>query len=306
MATSQPPQASLIGIPPELKNMIYHFVADDIEEASIIGRKLESKNATRNAETRVWDAIARHPLSQTCQQLRLEFDPIHQCRVLSTGVEAYWLDIENFDMDQMTALAKLLPHVPQLFAHLRTNQRFTARLNIGKSALKSAEALEQRGNSSASTMKGDYERLMDVIGMHGWYNPLTVQIHFRTRTMSRAEKEAGVTGQTLNAVISRLKSMLEAPERMYGQDWGRLDKAVYKDQVFIRGILRKLQHEKCIHYREQRWEREEKINSMREETVKAKTRVESRSELKIELREALAAQPESAKWDVISKFLEEA
>jgi hypothetical protein len=105
-----PPGASLLEIAPELRNTIYHRVAQDIDEASIIGRKIGFASA--GAQDRFWDTIAKHPLSQTCRQLRQEFDPIHRHRTMTTGVSRYYLDLENFDLDRLGDFARLPKQVP--------------------------------------------------------------------------------------------------------------------------------------------------------------------------------------------------
>lgn len=88
-----PPDASLLGIPPELRNAIYHLVADDIDEASIIGRKLKSNVAW-------WDAMAKHPLSQTCRQLRQEFDSIHRRRAMRVEIIDELIDDAKVELDR--------------------------------------------------------------------------------------------------------------------------------------------------------------------------------------------------------------
>lgn len=96
-ATQQPvaphPDASLLGLPAELRNNIYQMVADDVDEVSIIGRKIIF--GPTDAQDRFWGAIAKHPLSQTCRQLRQEFDSIHRHKVMTSGVLHYCLEVEN-------------------------------------------------------------------------------------------------------------------------------------------------------------------------------------------------------------------
>lgn len=103
-ALGSPPRASLECIPPELRNNIYHKVAEDIDEASIVGRKIDGLDPNwtdAEAEDRMWHAIAKHPLSQTCRKLRKEFSPIHRHYAITKGVPKYYLELENYDMDRM-------------------------------------------------------------------------------------------------------------------------------------------------------------------------------------------------------------
>lgn len=150
MATNQPPQASLTGLPPELRNIIYNLVADDIKEANIIGRKLENSSrpiAAGNAQTHLWNAVAKHPLSQTCKLLRLEFDSIHQHQIISKGVDRCWLDLENFDLDRMGDLANLVRHMPTFLAHLRNGCTLRVRLYTGKGAVQSVQTFREQSNT---------------------------------------------------------------------------------------------------------------------------------------------------------------
>lgn len=130
MAPSNGPQsqASLTGTPPELRNEIYHLVAEEIGQATIIGRKIHDPINYTNAtifydeiETgeRLWSTIAKHPLSQTCRQLRQDFDPIHRHRALVTKVSEYCLELENYDDDTMDECASLISQIPPLEQHLR-------------------------------------------------------------------------------------------------------------------------------------------------------------------------------------------
>lgn len=76
-----PPKASLESIPAELKNIIYEKVAEDIDEASIIGRQIDMRNdncTDPEAADRMWHALAKHLLAQTSRKLRKEFSPIHR------------------------------------------------------------------------------------------------------------------------------------------------------------------------------------------------------------------------------------
>ena len=109
-----PLDASLLGIPPELRNAIYHAVADDIDKVSIIGRRLDQSKATSRDDSWLWNAMAKHPLSQTCGQLRREFDPIHQHRAITTGVTRYRLELENFDVERISDFAGVIRFMPKV------------------------------------------------------------------------------------------------------------------------------------------------------------------------------------------------
>jgi hypothetical protein len=56
-AIEPPRDASLPGLPAELRNNIYHMVAEDIDEVSFIARKIRFGPA--DAEDRLWDTVAK-------------------------------------------------------------------------------------------------------------------------------------------------------------------------------------------------------------------------------------------------------
>ena len=72
-AIEPPQEASLLRLPAELRNNIYHMVALGIDEVKLIGRKIGFGRA--DADDRLWDTVAKHQLSQICRQLRQELDP---------------------------------------------------------------------------------------------------------------------------------------------------------------------------------------------------------------------------------------
>jgi hypothetical protein len=117
--SAPPSEVSLLSLPPELRNTIYHLMADNIDEANIIGRKIGFGAAS--AEDRFWNTITKHPLSQTCRQLHLEFGTIHRHLVMTTGVPQYYLLVENYDLDRLGSFARLLEQVPSMLAHLKSS-----------------------------------------------------------------------------------------------------------------------------------------------------------------------------------------
>lgn len=118
----EPPQeASFLGLPAELRNTIYHMVAENIDEVKIIGRKIGFGRA--DAEDRFWDTVAKHQLSQTCRQLRQEFDPVHRRTVMTTGVPHYCLEVENYDIGRLDSFARLLEQVPSVLPHIQASAR---------------------------------------------------------------------------------------------------------------------------------------------------------------------------------------
>lgn len=264
MATNQPPQASLTGIPPELRNIIYNLVADDIKEAIIIGRKLKnhsSSSTAGNAQTHFWNAVAKHPLGQTCKVLRQEFGSIHQHRVISTGVDRYWLDLKNFDLDPMGNLANVIRHMPTLLALLRDARILRVRLCIGKGAVQSVETFQQQSITPNRLSKG-HQELQSVLNHPN--PPLEeLKIMFRTMAMSRAERRSGITHADYEKVLStatmailRLGMIYTHRDGSYGQDHNMLFRLPWQ--------LRERHRE---FYREQRRARERKASGEHQRTL---------------------------------------
>lgn len=153
---TSPSQASLTGLLPELRNNrnnIYHLVAEEIDEISIIGRRVNKSLLSRLYNESItglalWKAVSKHSLSQTCKQLRLEFDPIHQHRAFTTR---YLVTTSNW----RTSTSLLMPRfsaavssIPSLLAHLRNENGLrptrTIRFQLNKYAWDSVEALQER------------------------------------------------------------------------------------------------------------------------------------------------------------------
>lgn len=146
-STDPPPQAPLLGLPPELRNTIYHLVAEEVDEVGIIARRIDSSLAARNhseslTETNLWKAVAKHPLSQTCRHLRQEFDPTHRHRAFTTKVRRYYLDLDNYDLKRISPFSRALSRMPALLSHLSPRD-VTIRYQINKYAPESIDALKE-------------------------------------------------------------------------------------------------------------------------------------------------------------------
>lgn len=94
-----PPQASLLGLPQELRDQIYGYLAES-EERIILGWRLVEVYKRHYPALSYDDcftaAIALHPLSMTCKQMLMEFQP-----VLFGATKTRWtFSINNFDLEQ--------------------------------------------------------------------------------------------------------------------------------------------------------------------------------------------------------------
>jgi hypothetical protein len=103
--TSLPPQASLLGLPQELKDQIYEYLTED-EDRIILGWRFVEAYKRRyypalSHEECFTSAIALHPLSMTCKQMLHEFQPVH---LRATKLRWTFL-VNNFDLEQLMLLS---------------------------------------------------------------------------------------------------------------------------------------------------------------------------------------------------------
>lgn len=205
---SPPLRASLEGIPPELRNKIYNKVAADLDEVSIIGRKLRPLRANcpeKEAEGRMWHAIAKHPLAQTSRTLRKEFNPIHRYHVMVKGVPKYILELENYDLDRMERLADLVVLTGPLLEHLRTRltaEKFVIRFLLNGHVEKSVKVLERYARTPERLGRG-YQKLKNVFPPGCDYWSWEVVLDLYNKTMS-AVKRATATSHRQEAHVRRL------------------------------------------------------------------------------------------------------
>ena len=103
------PQPTLLGLPAELRNEIYLLVAVESTRPLLVSRlmQLEAQRALLPPDNRdnvtlvnrLNNAVGLHPLSQTCRQLRDEFQPVF----LHNSAPCHRLIINNFDVAQTEA-----------------------------------------------------------------------------------------------------------------------------------------------------------------------------------------------------------
>jgi hypothetical protein len=108
VSTSTPSRTSLQGLPPELRNNIYKYVAAS-EDRFVLGKKIVCpRKATESLITHFHSAVALHPLAMTCRQMRDEFTGIHLA-----ATEPRWvMVVNNFDLEQIEKFAEVLDRGP--------------------------------------------------------------------------------------------------------------------------------------------------------------------------------------------------
>lgn len=98
--TSLPPQASLLGLPQELRDQIYGYLTED-ESRIILGWRFvqvyKRHYPALSHEGYFTSAIALHPLSMTCKQMLTEFQP----ELLRATKTRWTFSVNNFDLEQL-------------------------------------------------------------------------------------------------------------------------------------------------------------------------------------------------------------
>jgi hypothetical protein len=204
-----------------MRNAIYRMVADDIEEVSIIGRKLDSRKATSKDHAWLWDTMAKHPLGQTCRQLRQEFDPIHQRRALTAGVTQYRLELENFDVDRIKAFAKVIRHMPKVVqAQVKENIDgfgLIIRSNLTDNIFRSLRELR----NSWRDLDVIFPKLRRALGIDSNCRTIAfheVNLNFKNQTMSSAQKKKALTQREVAWAKKKFKGITEDASQNFWRD----------------------------------------------------------------------------------------
>ncbi|GAB7335573.1 hypothetical protein MBLNU13_g07907t1 [Cladosporium sp. NU13] len=184
-----PPDASLLGIPPELRNAIYRLVANGIDEVNIIGCRLPTSKAGSSNYDSLWNAVAKHPLSQTCRQLRQEFDPLHRRRAMTTGIRHKHASAFRGRLKQ--GFARDYPII---------------RFNLTNNIFFSVRKLEKRWHDQNDTFtKVQYG--IDVDKKYIMFDSYELNLNFKTRTMTSAQKRITPTQELLTSAMKELKKI---------------------------------------------------------------------------------------------------
>jgi hypothetical protein len=223
-----PPRASLNGIPPELRNNIYNRIAVDIDEVSVIGRKLTRFRPSctpTEAANRMWNAIAKHPLSQTCRVLRKEFNPIHRYHVMRKGVPRYILELKNYDVDRMARLGDLITLAGPLLEQLRTQltaEKFVIRFLLNGHVVKSVRVLNKYAQTPGR-LGSSYANLKGVLPHGSDYWSWEVTLNLYNKSLSTAER-ATATSHEQEAYVRQVLGHMNGV-RVYGDNRVRFENA---------------------------------------------------------------------------------
>lgn len=281
------PDASLLGIPPEMRNAIYRLVADDIDEVSIIGRKLNSSKASSSDHTWLWNTIAKHPLSQTCRQLRQEFDPVHRRRALTTGVTKYRLELADFDVDRIKTFAEVIPSMPnaiqgRLMQDVRDSGSII-RFNLTYEIFDSIRKLEKNWRALGSIFSG-LRRALNLLG-YGLRYSCSLNLNLNHRTMSSAQKKTKPTRFQVREAKKDLKNISDTV--WTGFQISRESEEGKESVRMLDRFSSELEYTHDNYFRHMRRARKEKANKALEDRLEAKLRLKLRDELKAELKAEL-------------------
>lgn len=123
-----PARASLLGIPPELRNNIYKQVAA-IEGRLVVGKRIAQPRGTRSYSEHLRSAVVPHPLSMTCHQIQDEFSGL---RVAATDLR-WVLLVNNFDLLQVNWFSEAFDETED-----GVDRSVVLRLHMDNNAVKSA------------------------------------------------------------------------------------------------------------------------------------------------------------------------
>lgn len=304
-----PPEASLLGIPPELRNEIYRLVVDDIDEVDIIGRKLKWKEATPGDHAWLWDAMAKHPLNQACRQTRQEFDPIHQRRALVTGVARYRLELENFDLDRIKDFNKLSRDMPRVI-HDRMREAVCSdhaviRFNLSKFVLFSVNQL----NEEWATLDRTFSSLRHFLNISDEYldRCIEVNLNLQTPAMTPAQRNMAPTDDLATKAKRKLRSIYKYLDDDLGVRGHLRDTWTEDGQCMchFRLLSRELDYKHSRHFKPLKEAREKGARKALKERLRKKLKVRLREELKAELRaEIMNEQKEEAAIELERQILE--
>jgi ribosome-binding protein aMBF1 (putative translation factor) len=283
-----------------MRNAIYRLVADDINEASIIGRKLARSSATSSTHVWLWNAMAKHPLSQTCRQIRQEFDPIHRHRAIVTGVTRYRLELENFNVARINDFADLIESMPKVVQDkLREavgRLEPIIRYNLTDQILPSICELGVKWRDLYPTFS-KLRRALDATNPYSLFDRQEVNPNFKAQAMSITQKKVAPTHDLARRAKAELKKL--------NQDVHKKLRSYAKDQqsVWLLSYLsEKLEVTLVDYFKSQRCAREERASKALEQRLEIRLKAKLREELKAELREEIINELKGEAWQIQAGF----
>ena len=184
------------------------MVAKGIDEVVFIARKIRSESGSADAKDRLWDTVAKHPLTHTCRQLREDFDAIHRHKAMVTGVAHYCLEVGNYDYDRLGDYAELLEQVPSVLSYVRscvTTGKPLVRFHLNDSVMTSIDKARQDLDARdwlrtpfmqlrALLREGSISHMrLDTAQFTWWTARAAVSTHMVKQNMSAIERKAAIS-----------------------------------------------------------------------------------------------------------------
>lgn len=189
MAAQQ--ESHLLGIAPELRNIIYYEVARD-ETSAII-------KADESTESFV-DAVKAHsPLARVCRQLRDEFGPVFKATTLLTATE-YNISMVGFDFER---LSQLSDHISKHRDDTDT-QRKRLHLHITLDNMTAALLMPFRSQLEDSLSLNSLTPSPLRFAECFYGEKVTFDFRFRAKGMTAEQRSRTITHQQVKVTIERL------------------------------------------------------------------------------------------------------
>lgn len=310
------------------------MVAEDIDEVSFFACKIRSASGSADAKDKLWNTVAKHPLTHTCRQLREDFDAIHRHKAMVTGVAHYCLEVENYDIDQLGDYAELLEQVPPVLSYVRscvTTGKPLVRFHLNNHVMTSVDKVGQDIDSPdrlrtpfmkirALLRQGSISHMcFDTAQFTWWIARAAVSTHMVKQNMSAIEKKAAISHprekearDALNTICNDLPPYSDegnsdaqyaiALFRLHTREHDNLVGKAKKDKLRPKlraELTEEISDEVEFMLRRQLKMAAKKTEVARRKTVKYDLREELRQELKKELRKEIRADVEAqikARW----------
>lgn len=302
------------------------MVAENIDEVTFIGRKIGFGPA--DAKDRLWETVAKHPLTHTCRQLRQDFDAIHRHKTMITGVAHYCLEVENYDVDRLGDFARLLEQVPSVLAFVRScvvTGEPLVRFRLNNNVMTFIEKVRRDLNTPdrlrtpfmqlrALLLEGSISRMPHDTARFWWWTARgAVSTHMVKQNMTAIEKKAAISQprekearDALNAIFTGLSTDWDDGNsddkyalvlfRLHTSEHERLIRNAKKEKLrpkFRAELTEEIRDEVEIKVRKQLKLPAKEKEVIRVPTSKSNLREELKQELKKELTKEISSDVEA-------------
>jgi len=200
MADTKPASPTLQGIPHELRNEIYSYLAIT-EPRTISGGQFTKISQDPRSSSDLWkqfqSAIAPHPLSLTCRQMHAEVNHI----LATTAGQTYDLIVENLDWEQLSLFHRFV--AAYCSSHRASNtdvqpllfEEVTLSLKLDGNILQSIQAFDEGCKTAAHPLPYRHGNVFDNLSV--------------IRILPEDSINSGVSGDLGNEAESLTKAQAE-------------------------------------------------------------------------------------------------